>query len=116
MKLLIKIILIAVLALLLEMFMPWWSIALAAFAVELAMGQPKGKAFAAGFLGVFILWFAHAFIIDMQNEHILAGKVANILPMGGSIILLIVVTAFIGGLVGGLAAATGRELKRALVR
>lgn len=114
MKLLIKIVLIAVLALLLEMFMPWWGIALAAFAVEMAMGKPKGRAFLAGFLGIFILWFANAFIIDMQNEHILAGKVANILPLGGSVIMLIVVTAVIGGLVGGLAAATGRELKRAI--
>jgi len=116
MKLLIKIILIALLALLLEMFMPWWSIAIAAFAVELAMGQPKGKAFLAGFLGIFILWFTNAFVIDMQNEHILASKVANILPVGGSVIVLILVTAVIGGLVGGLAAATGRELKRAVAK
>ncbi len=116
MNLLIKIVLIAVLALLLEMFMPWWSIAVAAFAVELAMGKPKGKAFVAGFAGIFILWMANAIIIDMQNEHILAGKVAKVLPMGGSVVVLVLVTAVIGGLVGGLAAATGRELKRAFVK
>lgn len=116
MKLLIKILLIAVLALLLEQFMPWWSIAIAAFAVEFGMGQPKGFSFLSGFLGIFILWLANAYLIDMQNDHILAGKVAKLLPMGGSVAILLFVTALIGGLVGGLAGASGRELKKAFVK
>jgi hypothetical protein len=108
MKLLIKIILIAALAYLLEQILPWWSIAIAAFAVEVAMGKPKGLSFISGFVIV-------AYIIDMKNEHILAAKVAEVLPLGGSTLAILLVTATIGGLVGGLAGAAGREFKRAFV-
>ncbi len=39
----------------------------------------------------------------MANNHLLSQKVAVILPLGGSAILLIILTAFIGGLVSGFA-------------
>jgi hypothetical protein len=48
-----------------------------------------------------------AFGIDMANNHILSTKVAKILPMGGSYIVLIFATASIGALLGGLASLTG---------
>lgn len=115
MKLLIKILLIAALAYLLEQILPWWSIAIAAFAVELAMGKPKGLSFVSGFVAIFLLWLIMAYIIDIKNEHILAAKVAEVLPLGGSTAIILLVTAFIGGLVGGLAGAAGREFKRAFV-
>lgn len=116
MKFVIKVVLTAVLAFLLQMFMPWWSIAIAAMAVELAMGAPKGYAFLSGFVGIFILWLIKAYLMDAQNEHILSSKVAKVLPLGGSVALLLVVTALIGGLVGALGAATGREIKRAIAK
>lgn len=116
MKFVIKVVLIAVLAYLLEMFLPWWSVAIAAFIVEIALGTPKGKAFFSGFLGIFLLWFSVAFIIDSANEHILSTKMAAVLPLGGSAIAIILFTAVIGGLLGGLAAASGIELKKALAK
>ena len=69
--------------------------------------QKPGKAFAAGFLGLFLLWGMHAFIIDNANDHILSQKVAGILPLGNSSFLLIFLTAFIGGLLSGFAGLTG---------
>jgi hypothetical protein len=114
MKFAIKIVLVAILAYMFEQFLPWWSVAIAAFVVELAIGQDKGKAFLSGFLGIFLLWFIAALIIDNANEHILSTKMAAVLPLGGSAIAIILVTALIGGLVGGLAAASGIELKKAL--
>jgi hypothetical protein len=47
----------------------------------------------------------------MANNHILSTKVANILPMGGSYILLIFATASIGALLGGLASLTGSFIR-----
>jgi len=116
MKLVTKIFLIAILAFVLEQFLPWWSIAIAAFLVEIVMGTPKGKAFVAGFVGIFLLWAIVAFLIDNANQHILSTKMANVLPLGGSAIAIILVTALIGGLLGGLAAASGNELKKALAK
>lgn len=48
--------------------------------------------------------------IDVKNEHILSQKIAQLFPLGGSSFLLILVTALVGALVGGLAAMSGSSL------
>ena len=65
-----------------------------------------------GFLGLFLLWIVLAFIKDAANEHILSTKVALILPLGGSYMMLILVTGLIGGLISGFAALTGSFVKK----
>lgn len=93
------------------LYFPWWIIAVAAFIVAVCIPQHPFKAFVAGFLALLILWGSQAFFIDSRNQHLLATKVASILPMGGSYIVLILVTAFIGALVAGMAALTGSLLR-----
>lgn len=92
--------------------LPWWSFAITSCVVAIAVHQKAGKAFLAGFAGLFLLWSILALIIDNANEHILATKVAKILPLGGSYLVLIVLTGIIGGLVSGLAALTGSYLRQ----
>src|SRR3954468_8929005 len=112
MKLLVSIILTALLALIAGLYLPWWSIAVAAFLVALLIPQFAFRAFVSGFFGIFILWAVIAWWIDMKNEGILSKKIAAVLPLGGSAILLILVTAFVGALVGGFAAMSGSYLRR----
>ncbi|MFI5187354.1 MAG: hypothetical protein ACHQF0_11550 [Chitinophagales bacterium] len=112
MKLIVAIILTALLSFVGGLYLPWWSIAIAAFISILVIPLKTGKAFLAGFLGVFILWAFLAWWIDMKNEHVLSKKIAEIFPLGGSSIAIILVTAFIGALVGGLAAMSGSFLRR----
>jgi hypothetical protein len=64
-----------------------------------------------GFTALFLLWGALAWVISSNNNHLLAGKVALILKMGNPI-LLIIVTALIGGLVAGFAALAGSFVRR----
>ena len=111
MKFLAAIILTALLSYVSGLFLPWWGIAIAAFLVAALIPQKSLLSFLAGFLAVFLLWAGMAFWFDAANNSILSGKIANILPLGGNAILLILVTGFIGGLVGGLAAFTGRQLR-----
>ena len=92
--------------------MPWWSFAVTSFIVSVAIHQRPGRSFLCGFTAVFVLWFVLAFRADVANEHILSGKVANILPMGGSYIALMLITAVIGGLVSGLAALSASYLRK----
>jgi hypothetical protein len=74
--------------------------------------QPKiGFGFLAGFIGIFLLWASIALWIDVNNESILSRKVALLFPLGGSSVLLILVTAFVGGLVGGFAAMAGSSIR-----
>jgi hypothetical protein len=90
--------------------MPWWMIAVVSFLVSFIIHLSSGKAFLSGFLGIALCWFAFILKIDMANEHILSGRMANLfhLPNYGS---FIVVNLIIGGLVGGLAAWSGAALR-----
>ena len=114
MKFLSAVILTALLAFATGLYgvMPWCSFAITSLIVAMAVHQKAGKAFLSGFVGLFLLWSILAFLKDSANEHLLATKVAKILPLGGSYIVLIVVTGVIGGLVAGLAALTGSYLRQ----
>ncbi len=92
--------------------LPWWLFAFSSMLVSLAIHQKAGKAFLSGFAGLFLLWTILAFLKDNANDHILSAKVAQILPLGGSSVVLILVTGLIGGLVSGLAALTGSYLRK----
>lgn len=88
-------------------FMPWWTFAIGSMLVALVIPQRGFRAFLSGFLGVFVLWLVYAVIVNFKNESLLASKIAAILPLGGNVGLLIFLSAFIGGLVSGVAALVG---------
>jgi hypothetical protein len=114
MKFTVAIILTALLAFALCLRFDWWMVAVASFVVAFAMPQTPGKSFLSGFLGIFLLWAVLAFWIKTRGGDLIAAQVANILPLGGNQVLLILVTGFIGGLVGAAAALTG-SLGRKLI-
>ena len=91
---------------------PWWGFVVTSLIVSVAIHQKPGKAFLSGFLGLFLLWAGMALLKDAANEHILSAKVAQILPLGGSYLVLILVTGVVGGLISGFAALTGSYLRR----
>lgn len=106
MKFILTILLIAILSGITTYFLPWWSIAVVAFAVAIFMKQTPGKAFLAGFLGIAVLWCAWSLYRDIPNDHLLAGRLGKVfgLPNAG---LFIAVASLIGGIVGGMAAWSG---------
>lgn len=112
MKFPVSILLIAVLSFTIGLYLPWWSLAIAAFLVAALIHQRAGKSFLAGFLALFLLWGIMAFVIDQQNQQVLSKKISTLLPLGGSSLMLILLTAFIGGLVAGFAAMAGSYLRR----
>lgn len=89
----------------------WWFFAIAAFLVALLIHQKPGKAFFSGFLALFILWGVLAFWIDTENNGILSGRIAYLLPLGGAKWALIFITGLVGGLVAGFAALSGSFLR-----
>lgn len=107
MKFLACILLTALLTFVAGLYLPWWSLAVTSFLIALLIHQRAGKAFLSGFIGLFLLWGLLAWWIDMKNQGLLSVKVAKLLPLGGSSMLLILVTAFIGALVAGFAALSG---------
>ena len=111
MKFIVALLLTTLLAFIAGLYLPWWSIAIVGIVVALLVHQRALKAWLSGFLGVFILWAGLAWWIDMKNNGILSEKIASVLPMGGSSVVLILVTGIVGGLVAGFAAMSGSYLR-----
>lgn len=112
MKFIISFILTILLSFVLCLFLPWWSIAIAAFTVAALIPQKPGKAFITGFAALLILWGGLSFWISNSNDHILAHKISLlILKMDNSNVLFLV-TALIGALVAGFAALAGSYLRK----
>ena len=103
--------LIFVLASAAQLDAPWWSLAVVAFVVGLAIAPTGQVAFWAGFAGAGLSWLVPAAWLSYQNNGLLAKRVAQLLPLGGSAAALVVATALVAGLVGGLAALAGAWLR-----
>ena len=112
MRFITSILLIALLAAVAEYFLPWWSLAAVAFAVALMMKLKPGQAFLSGFLGIALLWAGIAIWRDMANDHILADRLAVLILKVPNHWLFVVLTAVVGGLVGGFAAWSGALLRK----
>lgn len=103
----IQIILIAVISLLAQFVLPWWSLAIAAFLVCFWRSPGAGKAFLYGFAGVVLVWLSYALLVHVRTDGIFTGRMSELLFKANNPALLIIVTAVLGGLVGGLAGLSG---------
>jgi hypothetical protein len=94
------------------LYLPFWSAALVAFLVPVFIYQKPGMAYLSGFASIFLLWGVLAWWMDAQNDSILSQRMANLFPLGGSSALLILITAIVGAIIGGLSALSGSFLRR----
>lgn len=93
------------------LYLPWWAIAIVGFAVALLIHQRAWKAFFAAFLALFLLWILLALWRDIPNDSILSSKIGELLGVGPSPFLVMLITGLIGGLVAGIAAISGSLLR-----
>lgn len=109
-KVLIKILLIAALAYLLQNLFAWWVIVIASLLINFIIYSKGASSIVSGFLGIGLLWLFTALIVDVRTDSILTHRVALIfsLPSTG---LLILATAIVGGLAGGFGGLTGSYLR-----
>lgn len=113
MKFLVSLVLTAILSYALSLFLPWWSIAIAAFLVAIFIYQKGWASFLSGFISLFLLWGTLSFIISTYNNDVLAHRVSVLFLKTDNPLLLILVTALIGAVVAGLSALTGSLARRA---
>ncbi|HLZ89116.1 MAG TPA: hypothetical protein VKQ52_17795 [Puia sp.] len=109
-KFFVSVLLIALLSFICGLFLPWWTIAVAAFVVSALIPQRPWVSFFAGFIALFLLWGGLAWWIDYANNGILSARIAGLLKLQGSSVLLVLVTAFIGALAGGGGSLTASYL------
>ena len=106
--------LILILAAVAQLFLPWWIVAPVSFLLAAGLGRTGGRSFLAGFAGVGLGWAAAAAWLNVGNDGVLAHRLAQLLPLGGSSWALVLVGAVVGGLVGGVAALAGSWLRQAV--
>lgn len=98
---------VIILTFILGYFFDWWTVAIAGFIGGFFFGTASGETFAKGTVGVSILWLLMVLYYHFSTQGILSNKIAQILPVGGNVGILIIVTVLIGGLVGGCGAVSG---------
>ncbi|RNI32497.1 hypothetical protein EFA69_04025 [Rufibacter immobilis] len=105
--------LILLLSLLAQFFLPWWSIAVVCFGVAFLRAHRGGQAFLAGFGAIALSWLGAALFWHLVTDGLLSSRVAALLTIH-SPWLLMAATVLIGGTVGGISALSGFFFRKAL--
>lgn len=112
-------ILILLISLVAQFFLPWWVIAPISFILAIRLGQNGKKSFWNGFSALFILWICMALLRTLPNENLLANRVGQMLTLsesGFNWVILVIITGIIGGLVAGVSALAGFQFKQAFIK
>ncbi|MCB9186571.1 MAG: hypothetical protein H6601_07470 [Flavobacteriales bacterium] len=112
MNLILRILVIAVLATLGQLFLPWWTIAIVALLVEALVGKADSTAFYSGFYGIAIPWIALAAYIDMKSGSILTVRILEMFKLPPYGFVMVIVTGLLGGLIGGLSSMLGGWIRQ----
>jgi hypothetical protein len=113
MKFLIQVVLTVLLSYVAEQFLPWWTIGICAAIITMGFTLNKITAFLGGFTAISLLWMIVATLIDVRTNGILSAKIAPLLGFQ-SATLLILLTGLVGGMVGGLGALSGQQVRTLL--
>lgn len=110
--------LIAIISLILQLFLPWWIIAPVAFALAAWKANSGKNAFFSAFLAIFVLWIIVGLIHTLPNENILANRVASMLTLpvnSFNWLIVLVISGVIGGIAAGFSALAGRYTQEAII-
>jgi len=108
---LIKVFVIALLSFLLTLFLPWYTPFIVCFLTGLVLSNKPGNNFISGLLGVGLFWLGYALLLDFRNNYVLSTKVAVLfsdsLKTDITSGVLLMVTTFLGAILGGLCTMAG---------
>lgn len=97
---------ILITAFILNLFLPWWSIAIPGLIMGYLYKEKATASFLWGFLALFLLWGGQALYIHIKNDGIISSRIADMLGVGSPLIVVLI-TAVLGGFISGLATMTG---------
>ncbi|MCF2445891.1 hypothetical protein L0657_18160 [Dyadobacter sp. CY345] len=97
----------------LQLFMPWWTIALIPFLVMIWRAKSGFHSFITGFLAIAFLWFSYGLYSHLSTDGIMSNRIAEIFSLPNGVLLLIV-TTIVGGIVGGLSGLSGYFVRKSV--
>ncbi|MEZ4796353.1 MAG: hypothetical protein R2785_04190 [Flavobacteriaceae bacterium] len=98
-----------ILAYVLSLYLPWWSVMLAGLISGFVIPLKKGAVFFVPFLAIALLWIVQSYMLSNTNDFILAKKIATLLMLKGNTTLLLLVTGLVGGLASGISGILGKQ-------
>lgn len=96
----------------LGLWLPYWSLSLAALLVGFLMRPGAWKALLAGLLAGALLWGGMAYVRDVANAHILATRIGTLFGMGAP--GMVGITAALGAVLAGLGTLLGDRIRNAV--
>ena len=99
-------ILIAIASFVMQLFLPWWSMALSAMLLSYLLGKKRWQVLFAGFFGCGIVWLIMAFYIHVTRGDLMTNRIAELLSLHGTL-MLYVGTFLVAAIVGGVSALAG---------
>jgi hypothetical protein len=90
----------------------WWGFSLGAFLVGWIVPQKAWLSWLAGFTGMLLCWGIISWNINNDNQGLLAGKMSQLFGLAPNAMVMIVITALLGAIVGGFAALIGAFLRK----
>lgn len=116
-KILPYILIVAVVAGLARLFLPWWSGIVVAGAVGLSVNfKQKRHAFLSGLCGMILLWLGYLLWIEARSQFILSPQIAAIFSFPAGTVGSWLLTTLVAGISGGLGALTGNLLRRIFIK
>ena len=73
-------------------YLPWYALGILFGLLAFILRIPTGRAFILGLVSGFLVWAISAYWMDGQHPSSLPGRMANLFPLGGSIIGLYAVS------------------------
>ena len=104
---------ILIVSFLLQLFAPWWVVVFISFITCAVLAKTGKSALWHPFLAILLLWAGMALWKSVPNEHLLANRVADML-MVKSWILILCLTAILGGFVAAISGFCGYHFRKAL--
>ncbi|MCF0038455.1 hypothetical protein [Dyadobacter fanqingshengii] len=99
---------------LLQIVAPWWVVAIVPFLVFLIRQTNASNAFWTGFAAIALLWMAYGFYLHFLSDGAMSDRIAGIFSLPNGIVLLLI-SALVGGLTGGLAGLSGLLVRRIFI-
>ena len=101
-----------------QIFLPWWVIIPVCLAACFWRAKSPLSSFLIPFLSIFVLWSLTATYLSIQNDHLLANRIAQMfeLPVhAGTWMLMAVLSALPGAITAGFSGLSGYFLGKIVV-
>lgn len=96
------------------LFLPWWGVLIGPLVYGFFAPKLKaGQAAFVGFTAIGLLWSLLMVMKSLPNDFTAANRFAELLGLGSPVVLILV-TAVLGGILGGLSGLSGRLLANVL--